>query len=247
MFTFSHNFEEGHRAPLTAQMRAPRNQRCLWAISVALSAQGGIAQALLPSWSVSDSHKTADPWLEAHPAVMALRVENEALQQKTQRLESQLMATRQSSQTSRWPHVTRQNASTEFSKERLEELAGGPGQGIILTFVNSARLDFARSWVAHLRRLGLRNWLVGATDPETLHVLLREGIPCFDMHTDLPSQTEWAWGAQPARPCARAKPCPRDTALRPRHGRLGILPLARPAQDRVDIPHATVGPGARDH
>lgn len=165
--------------------------------------------------------------------MMALRLENEALHQKTQRLESQLMAIRQPSQTSRWPHVTRQNASTEFSKERLEELAGGPGKGVILTFVNSARLDFARTWVAHLRRLGLRNWLVGATDPETLRVLLREGIPCFDMHTDLPSQTEWAWGAQPASPLARVQAVPAGRssvpAPCPRRDRLGVLPLARPA------------------
>ena len=215
-------------------MRPPRYHTCLWAISVAVSAQGGNAQALLPPlWDVSNSHKTADPWLEAHPAVMALRLENEALHQKTQRLESQLMAIRQPSQASRWPHVTRQNASTEFSKERLEELAGGPGKGVILTFVNSARLDFARTWVAHLRRLGLRNWLVGATDPETLRVLLREGIPCFDMHTDLPSQTEWAWGAQPASPLARVQAVPAGRssvpAPCPRRDRLGVLPLARPA------------------
>ena len=205
MDTFSPKQSQNVARERRTKMRAPRRQRCLWAISVAVSAQGGNAQALLPSWGVSNSHKTGDPWLEAHPAtIMALRIENEALQQKTQRLESQLMATRWPSQTSRWPHATSQNASTEFSKERLEELAGGPGQGIILTFVNSARLDFARSWVAHLRRLGLRNWLVGATDPETLRVLLREGIPCFDMHTNLPSQTEWAWGAQPASPCSRS-------------------------------------------
>ena len=179
-------------------MVAPLKLQCLLAIAITLS--GGSAQALLPAWSVSDSHRTADLWLQAHPTVTALRMENEALQQKAQRLEFELMAergqgARQPPPTSRWPHVTRQNASTEFSKERLLELAGGPGRGIILTFVNSARLDFARARVGHFRRLGLRNWLVGATDTKTLHVLLREGTPCFDMHTNLPSQTEWAWGA----------------------------------------------------
>ena len=75
--------------------------------------------------------------------------------------------------------------------------------------------------------------LVGATDPETLRVLLREGIPCFDMHTDLPSQTEWAWGAQPASPLARVQAVPAGRssvpAPCPRRDRLGVLPLARPA------------------
>ena len=40
----------------------------------------------------------------------------------------------------------------------------GPTKRIILTFVNTVRLDFVTTWVARVRRLGLTNWLVGATD-----------------------------------------------------------------------------------
>ena len=157
----------------------------------------------LPTWSSQDVHHTVDAWLEAHPVVQTLRSENEALKHKAEALESELMEARGGRPASKgaarldfaWPHVTRQNASTEFSQERLTDIAGGPGRGVILTFVNGARLDFARTWAAHMQRLVLKNWLIGATDPETLQTLLREGIPCFDMHTDLPSRTEWAWGS----------------------------------------------------
>ncbi|KOO23428.1 glycosyltransferase family 77 protein [Chrysochromulina tobinii] len=71
---------------------------------------------------------------------------------------------------------------------------GGPKRQVILTFVNKARLDFAATWAAYMRRLGLTNWMVGATDATALRALLETGVPCFDLHTSLP-EGEWAWGS----------------------------------------------------
>ena len=83
-------------------------------------------------------------------------------------------------------------ASTEFNKERAQAVA--TNNQIILTFVNKIRLDFATTWVKHVRALGLTNWLVGATDRPALNELKRLGIPCFDMSTNLP-EGEWPWGS----------------------------------------------------
>ena len=83
--------------------------------------------------------------------------------------------------------------SIEFNKERAQAVAG-PNKQIILTFVNKIRLDFATTWVAHVRALGLTNWLVGATDRPALKALRKAGIACFDMSTNLP-EGEWPWGS----------------------------------------------------
>ena len=86
----------------------------------------------------------------------------------------------------------RLSASIEFTRERA--LAVATNKQIILTFVNRIRYDFAESWVAHVRALGLTNWLVGATDGQALTRLSKNGIPCFDMRTNLP-EGEWPWGS----------------------------------------------------
>ena len=59
--------------------------------------------------------------------------------------------------------------TVEFSKERAEAVATN-GQ-LLLTFTNKIRLDFATTWVWHVRRLKMTNWLVGATDAEALVAL----------------------------------------------------------------------------
>lgn len=86
----------------------------------------------------------------------------------------------------------RLSASTVFTRERAHDIATN-GQ-IILTFVNRIRLDFAVSWMAHVKRLGLSNWMIGATDATALKELQRIGAPCFDMSTNLP-EGEWPWGS----------------------------------------------------
>lgn len=90
------------------------------------------------------------------------------------------------------PAGQQQRQSREFTKERAQAIA--PKGQIILSFVNRIRLDFATSYVAHLQRLGLTNWLIGATDRPALKALLRSGTPCFDMSTNLP-EGEWPWGS----------------------------------------------------
>ena len=81
----------------------------------------------------------------------------------------------------------------ELTRSRAESVAG-PRRQIILTFVNRARLDFARTWVWHVRRLQLSNWLVGATDEGALQALIAARTPCFSMRTNLP-EGEWDWGS----------------------------------------------------
>lgn len=84
-------------------------------------------------------------------------------------------------------------ADANLTRARASHVAG-PRRQIILTFVNRVRLDFARTWVAHVRRLKLSNWLVGATDEGALQGLLSSRTPCFSMKTNLP-QGEWDWGS----------------------------------------------------
>lgn len=82
---------------------------------------------------------------------------------------------------------------TGLARERAASVAG-PRKQIILTFVNRVRLDFAFTWVAHVRRLKLSNWLVGATDEAAFRHLQSASTPCFSMRTNLP-QGEWDWGS----------------------------------------------------
>ena len=82
--------------------------------------------------------------------------------------------------------------SIEFTRERAHQIA--TNGCLLLTFVNKIRLDFATTWVHHVRRLGMTNWLVGATDKPSLKELQLAGIPTFDMATHLP-EGEWPWGS----------------------------------------------------
>ena len=66
---------------------------------------------------------------------------------------------------------------------------------ILLTFSNKIRLDFVTTWVYHVRRLGMSNWLVGATDSASLEAMKAEKTPCFDMQMQLP-EGEWPWGSR---------------------------------------------------
>ena len=112
-----------------------------------------------------------------------LEAENARLKKRVRLLETQLNKTRPVQH-----HAS--NISTALTRSRLQAL----GSSIILTFTNKARVDFANTWTAHVRRLGLSNWLIGATDANALSALIALGIPCFDMHTKLP-EAEWAWGS----------------------------------------------------
>jgi len=82
---------------------------------------------------------------------------------------------------------------TEFTKERALLLA--TNKQLLVTFTNKIRLDFATTWVYHVRALKMTNWLVGATDAFSLKALQEVGTPTFSMHMDLP-EGEWPWGSR---------------------------------------------------
>ena len=75
------------------------------------------------------------------------------------------------------------------------QLVAGSSKQIMLTFSNKIRLDFVTSWVHHVRRLGMTNYLVGATDAASLEAMKKDKVQCFLMQTTMP-QGEWAWGSR---------------------------------------------------
>lgn len=129
----------------------------------------------------------------------ALSAENVALRKSLRALEEELAALkpmnerrRRSSSTSTAVRTVAKPGATAFTRERAQQVA--TNGKILLTFVNKIRLDFAMTWVYHVRRLGMTNWLVGATDKASLVALLDAKIPTFDMLTNLP-EGEWPWGS----------------------------------------------------
>ena len=66
---------------------------------------------------------------------------------------------------------------------------------ILVTFVNGKRADYAFTWVAHVRRLKLSNYLVGAMDGVALKLLLAQDVATFDMASGL-STLELGWGTK---------------------------------------------------
>ncbi|KAL1518775.1 hypothetical protein AB1Y20_003059 [Prymnesium parvum] len=66
---------------------------------------------------------------------------------------------------------------------------------ILVTFVNSKRADYGYTWAAHVRRLGLSNYLVGAMDGEALRKLKARAIPTFDMNSGL-TTADYGWGTK---------------------------------------------------
>jgi hypothetical protein len=131
----------------------------------------------------------------ANSSLAALRQENAFLHQREHTLQSQLRALTGGEPAPASLHGARRRlgeADHSFTKERVTPIA--VNKKLLLTFVNIVRIDFARTWVHHVRRLGMTNWLVGATDPRAFSTLKEEGVACFDMKTNLP-QGEWPWGS----------------------------------------------------
>ena len=54
---------------------------------------------------------------------------------------------------------------------------------LFVTWANHHYTDFAMSWVKHLKKLGLTNFLVGAMDDDVLSTLARRAIPTFSMQS----------------------------------------------------------------
>ena len=66
---------------------------------------------------------------------------------------------------------------------------------ILVTFVNSKRADYGYTWAAHIRRLNLTNYLVGAMDGDALKKLSARAIPTFDMESGL-TTADYGWGTK---------------------------------------------------
>jgi hypothetical protein len=124
-------------------------------------------------------------------ASLRLRQQNVELRQREQQLSSQLQRLRG---TNEGParRLAEEDAAYAFTKERVTKVA--KDKKLMLSFTNIVRIDFARTWAHHVRRIGMTNWLVGATDPRAFTTLKEEGYACFDMKTNLP-QNEWPWGS----------------------------------------------------
>ena len=133
--------------------------RCMWLALLAVNAVFAIERSLQPP-DGDEQH--------------SLLRENYKLKLREKRLKRRIRELEQKLATATPPPVNASQpvvsgpahgrpASTVLDRDRMEAV-GGAARRLILTFVNSVRLDFAATWAAHLRRLGLTNWLVGATD-----------------------------------------------------------------------------------
>eukprot|EP00878_Enallax_costatus_P007175 GHUV01007519.1.p1 GENE.GHUV01007519.1~~GHUV01007519.1.p1 ORF type:complete len:671 (+),score=160.19 GHUV01007519.1:272-2284(+) len=65
---------------------------------------------------------------------------------------------------------------------------------LFVTWANHHYMDFAMSWIQHLRSQNLTNFLVGAMDEEILMVLAKRRIPTFSMQSGL-TTGDFGWGS----------------------------------------------------
>jgi hypothetical protein len=64
---------------------------------------------------------------------------------------------------------------------------------IMVTWANNHYYDFVKNWVAHVEGLGISSFVIGAMDHLILAQLLRDGIPCFSMESNLTTK-DYGWG-----------------------------------------------------
>ena len=64
---------------------------------------------------------------------------------------------------------------------------------VLVTWANFHYLDFAENWVAHVKKCGITNYLVGAMDQEMLEALHARGIHTFSMSSGTPT-SDFGWG-----------------------------------------------------
>jgi len=69
---------------------------------------------------------------------------------------------------------------------------------ILITFVNSNRANYAYTWAAHVIRLKLTNYMVGAMDGEALVKLSARNITAFDMASGMGVE-DFGWGGKAFR------------------------------------------------
>eukprot|EP00250_Pteridium_aquilinum_P008747 c18180_g1_i1 orf=861-2705(-) len=75
---------------------------------------------------------------------------------------------------------------------------------VIVTFANHAFLDFVLTWVKHLTEMNIFNILVGAMDTQILEALYWEGVPVFDMGSNI-NTIDVGWGTPTFHKMGREK------------------------------------------
>lgn len=66
---------------------------------------------------------------------------------------------------------------------------------IMITWANHHYLDFARSWVYHIKKAGVNAYMVGAMDDEMLRDLVEHDFHCWRMNTGI-TKHDLGWGSQ---------------------------------------------------
>lgn len=103
---------------------------------------------------------------------------------------------------------------------------------LFVTWANHHYTDFAMSWVARLRALGLTNYLVGAMDNDILSTLARRSVHTFSMQSgELQQSCAWmsvrGWTGEGALIGERARRvCGCVVRLQMRGCLVGFTPLA---------------------
>ncbi|KAH6556170.1 hypothetical protein KP509_1Z199100 [Ceratopteris richardii] len=75
---------------------------------------------------------------------------------------------------------------------------------IVVTFANHAFLDFVLTWVKHLTDLNVFNLIVGAMDTQILEALFWEGVPVFNMGSNV-NTIDVGWGSPTFHKMGREK------------------------------------------
>eukprot|EP00798_Chlamydomonas_sp_ICE-L_P001848 gene1848-33268_t len=79
-----------------------------------------------------------------------------------------------------------------LTKERVRRLA--KDGYIMITWANHHYLDFAMSWVYHVRKLGLTSYMVGAMDDDMLQSLAKADVTTWRMDTGI-HKGDLGWGS----------------------------------------------------
>ena len=66
---------------------------------------------------------------------------------------------------------------------------------IMVTWANHHYLDFAKSWVYHVKKAGVTGYMVGAMDDEILESLAKLDINTWRMNSGI-TKTDLGWGSQ---------------------------------------------------
>lgn len=90
----------------------------------------------------------------------------------------------------------------KLTKEMVDSRANN--NVIIVTFANHAFVDFVLNWVKHLTELKVFNILVGAMDTDILKDLFWEGVPVFDMGSNV-NTIDVGWGSPSFHKMGREK------------------------------------------